>query len=67
MADETRRHRGPNDDAASSGVDPYTEYDDFDLPAYVGRTSFQKLPELTDGDALPSASAGRRHRRRAIR
>jgi agmatinase len=52
MADETRRHSGPNEEGASSGLDPYTEYDDFDLPAYVGRTSFQKLPELTDGDAL---------------
>ena len=26
--------------------------DEFDLPAYVGRTSFQKLTYLTDGDAL---------------
>ena len=52
MANETRRHNGPNDEDPPSGLDPYTEFDDFDLPAYVGRTSFQKLPELTDGDAL---------------
>ncbi len=52
MANETRGHRGPNDDELPSGLDPYTEWDDFDLPAYVGRTSFQKLPELTDGEAL---------------
>ncbi len=52
MANETRGHRGPNDEELPSGLDPYTEWDDFDLPAYVGRTSFQKLPELTDRDAL---------------
>jgi agmatinase len=52
MADETRRHSGPNHEDAPPGLDPYTEYEDFDLPAYVGRTSFQKLPELTDGEAL---------------
>jgi len=34
------------------GLDPYVEFEEFDLPTYVGRTSFQKLPELTDGDAL---------------
>jgi agmatinase len=52
MADETRRHSGPNHEDAPPGLDPFTEYDDFDLPAYLGRTSFQKLPELTDGEAL---------------
>src|SRR6185436_20456552 len=52
MADETRRHSGPNDEDPPTGLDPYTEYDDFDLPAYVGSTSFQKLPLLTDGEAL---------------
>ena len=52
MADETRHHSGPNDEDPAAGLDPYTEWDDFDLPAYVGRTSFQKLPELTDADAL---------------
>jgi agmatinase len=52
MASETRRHRGHNDEDPPAGGDPYTEYDDFDLPAYVGRTSFQKLPELSDDAAL---------------
>lgn len=52
MADETRRHSGPNHEDEPPGFDPYTEYDDFDLPAYVGRTSFQKLPELIDAEAL---------------
>ena len=52
MADETRRQRGPNDATPADGHDPYTDWDDFDLPSYVGRTSFQKLPELTDASAL---------------
>lgn len=52
MADETRRQRGSNDEHHGHGVDPYTEFDEFDLPAYVGRTSFQKLLYVTDGDAL---------------
>ena len=52
MADETRRSSGPNHDGTPAGLDSYTEYDNFDLPAYVGRTSFQKLPELTDGESL---------------
>jgi len=52
MASETRRHRGRNDEDPPIGLDPYTEFDDFDLPSYVGRTSFQKLPGLTDADAL---------------
>jgi agmatinase len=52
MADETRRPRGPNDSTPAAGLDPYTDWDDFDLPSYVGRTSFQKLPELSDGEAL---------------
>jgi len=52
MASETRRRNGPNDEDPHRGLDPYTEFDEFDLPAYVGRTSFQKLPELTDGEAL---------------
>jgi agmatinase len=43
--------RGMNDEAAPGG-DPYTAYDDFNLPAYVGLPSFQKLPWVTDVDAL---------------
>jgi agmatinase len=52
MADETRRRRGPNDENPSAGLDPYTEYGQFDLPAYVGLPSFQKLPWLPDDAAL---------------
>ncbi|MGH2429516.1 MAG: agmatinase [Candidatus Limnocylindria bacterium] len=52
MAEETRRPgRGLNDEAPP-GADPYTSYDDFDLPSYVGMPSFQKLPLVTDAAAL---------------
>ncbi|HYI67473.1 MAG TPA: agmatinase [Candidatus Limnocylindrales bacterium] len=43
--------RGMNDEAPATG-DPYTAYDDFNLPAYVGLASFQKLPWITDAAAL---------------
>ncbi|HEY4767420.1 MAG TPA: agmatinase [Candidatus Limnocylindria bacterium] len=52
MADEARRGRGTNDEEPPTGLDPYTEYHDYDLPAWVGSTSFQKLPYVTDGEAL---------------
>ena len=45
------RPHGINDEAAP-GSDPYTAYDDFNLPAYVGLPTFQKLPLVTDGAAL---------------
>jgi agmatinase len=52
MTDEPGRDiRGMNDEAPP-GADPYTAYDDFNLPAYVGLPSFQKLPWITDADAL---------------
>ena len=51
MTDESRPPRGIND-AATSGADPYTAYDDFNLPSYVGLPSFQKLPWVTDADDL---------------
>ena len=38
--------------SAPAGGDPYTEYDDFNLPSYVGLPTFQKLPSVTDGAAL---------------
>ena len=40
-----------NDEAPATG-DPYTAYDEFNLPAYVGLPSFQKLPWITDAAAL---------------
>jgi agmatinase len=52
MADEDRRDPSGINDEAPPGADPYTAYDDFHLPAYVGLPSFQKLPWLTDADAL---------------
>jgi agmatinase len=48
MADEIRRHRGTNDEDPPTGVDPYHEFADFDLPSYVGLPSFQKLDWLDD-------------------
>jgi agmatinase len=52
MTDEDlRAMRGMNDEGPI-GDDPYTAYDDFNLPAYVGLPSFQKLPWVTDAEAL---------------
>ena len=51
MTDENGRIRGMNDEAPP-GHDPYTAYDEFDLPTYVGLPSFQKLPWVTDAAAL---------------
>jgi agmatinase len=54
MTDEVTRGagaRGMNDEAPP-GADPYTAYDDFNLPSYVGLPSFQKLPWVTDAEAL---------------
>ena len=39
-------------DEAAPGSDPYTAYDNFNLPAYVGLPTFQKLPLVTDAAAL---------------
>jgi agmatinase len=52
MADEDRRDANGINDEAPPGADPYTAYDDFNLPAYVGLPSFQKLPWVTDAEAL---------------
>ena len=57
MADEPRRHAGTNDEDPPIGLDPYTEFADFDLPSYVGSGTFQKLPLVTDGDALRARRA----------
>src|SRR5688572_14244909 len=52
MTDERfRAARGMNDEAPTEG-DPYTAYDDFNLPTYVGLPSFQKLPWVTDAAEL---------------
>jgi len=52
MTDAQRPHPGPNDEHPPTGGDPYTEYDDFNLPSYHGAATFQKLPLVTDGAAL---------------
>jgi agmatinase len=46
-----RPSHGMNDEAAP-GADPYTAYDEFNLPAYVGMPTFQKLPLVADATAL---------------
>jgi agmatinase len=51
MTDVNGRANGINDEALP-GNDPYTAYDEFNLPSYVGLPSFQKLPWVTDADAL---------------
>jgi agmatinase len=48
MPDDTRRQRGTNDENPPIGADPYHEFAEHDLPAYVGLPSFQKLPHLDD-------------------
>jgi agmatinase len=48
MPDETRRHRGTNDENPPVDADPYHEFLEHDLPSYVGLPSFQKLPYLDD-------------------
>jgi formimidoylglutamase len=52
MAEEIRRHRGTNDEHPPTGADPYTEFHEFDLPAYVGIPTFQMLPLVTDAATL---------------
>ena len=54
--DMTRGPRGMNDEAPA-GADPYSAYDEFNLPAYVGVPSFQKLPWVTDGAELAARRA----------
>jgi agmatinase len=52
MADDDRRDANGINDEAPPGTDPFTAYDDFNLPAYIGLPSFQKLPWVTDAEAL---------------
>jgi agmatinase len=48
MPDDMRRQRGTNDENPPVGADPYHEFLEHDLPAYVGLPSFQHLPHLDD-------------------
>jgi agmatinase len=52
MTDEHARATHGINDVTLAGDDQYTAYDDFNLPAYVGLPSFQKLPWVTDADSL---------------
>ena len=52
MTDDHRPEPPGMNDEAPPGADPYTAYDDFNLPSYVGLPSFQKLPWITDAAAL---------------
>ena len=53
--DVPHRGHGMNDELPAE-ADPYTAYDDFTLPSYVGLPTFQRLPWVPDAAAL----AGRR-------
>jgi agmatinase len=50
--DHIRFGRGKEEPAAPEGEDLLHEWDDFNLPPYLGSTTFQKLPLLTDADTL---------------
>ncbi|MGH2445225.1 MAG: agmatinase [Candidatus Limnocylindria bacterium] len=52
MTDERSAAGRSINDEAPPGADPYTAYDDSNLPAYVGLPTFQKLPWVTDAAAL---------------
>src|SRR5919106_968182 len=54
--DVIRGPRGMNDEAPP-GADPYSAYDEFNLPSYVGVPSFQKLPWVTDAAELTARGA----------
>ena len=49
---ERNRQADGRGGSTPAGGDPYTEYDDFNLPSYVGLPTFQKLPLVTDAAAL---------------
>lgn len=49
---DTSPGRRKDDPALPEGADPLDEYADWDLPSYLGSTTFQKLPLVTDGAAL---------------
>ena len=54
--------------ASHNGWDrEYEVFDDFDLPTYVGPSTFMNLPWVTDPDELRRARRRRGHRRRAVR
>lgn len=50
--DDALAGRGKNDPAPPDDADLLHEWDDFNLPSYLGSTTFQKLPLVVDADAL---------------
>lgn len=52
MSDRHLPGRGKSDPAPPDGADLLHEWDDFNLPSYMGSTTFQKLPLVADADAL---------------
>jgi agmatinase len=50
--DDALAGRGKNDPVLPEGERLLDEWDDFNLPAYLGSTTFQKLPLVTDAAAL---------------
>ena len=64
-----RRHAiaGPGFAAANGWDREYETYSDFDLPTYVGPTTFMNLPWVTDPAELHAQGRRRRDRRRAVR
>jgi agmatinase len=53
MTDQPTRDSAPDEEHPPlPGADPFTAYNDFDLPSYLGSTTFQKLPLVPDGAAL---------------
>ena len=60
MTDPRRSGHEPNEEPRApdetEARDPYTEYDEFNLPSYVGLPTYQKLPLVTDASALRDRS-----------
>jgi agmatinase len=52
MSDRHLPGRGKGDPAPPDGADVLQEWDDFNLPSYLGSTTFQKLPLVIDAAAL---------------
>ena len=56
--DPAARREGADDLAARNGWDrAYEEYDDFDLPTYVGLPTFMKLPWVPDAAGIRARNA----------
>jgi agmatinase len=45
------------DELEQRSADEFTEFSDYDLPSYVGSTTFQKLPSCPDDESLGASGA----------